>query len=62
MRITRYLNGKRRHGAMPPLLVDREGIGTLLGQARARQELPLPDSAPSAILEAEGRGLGKDMR
>ena len=62
MRITRYLNGKRLHGAMPPLLLDREGIGALLGQARVRQELPLPDSAPSALLEAEGRGLGKDMR
>ena len=62
MRVTRYLNGKRLHGALPPLLLDREGIGALLLQAYARQDLPLPDTAPSAILEAEGRGLGKEIR
>ena len=60
MQIVRYLNGKRLHGVMPPLLLDREGIGVLLGAARHRQQLPLPDTAPSAILDAEGCGLGKD--
>lgn len=60
MQIIRYLNGKRLHGAMPPLLLDREGVGTLLGAARRRQPLPLPDAAPSAILDAEGCGPGKD--
>ena len=57
MQVIRYLNGKRLHGAMPPLLLDRDGVGALLGAARYRQPLPLPDAAPSAILEAEGRGL-----
>lgn len=61
MQVIRYLNGKRLHGIMPPLLLDREGVGALLGAARYRQQLPLPDTAPSAILEAEGRGLGKDQ-
>lgn len=61
MQIIRYLNGKRLHGAMPPLLLDQEGIGTLLRNARYRQELPLPDAAPSAILEAEERGPGKGL-
>ena len=61
MQVIRYLNGKRLHGAMPPLLLDRDGVGALLGAARYRQQLPLPDTAPSAILEAEGRGLGKDQ-
>lgn len=60
MQIVRYLNGKRLHGAMPPLLLDQEGVGTLLSLARLRQDLPLPDTMPSVILEAEGRGLGKD--
>lgn len=60
MQIIRYLNGKRLHGAMPPLLLDREGVGTLLDAARRRQPLPLPSPAPSAILDAEGCGLGKD--
>ena len=53
MQVIRYLNGKR--------LLDRDGVGALLGAARYRQPLPLPDTAPSAILEAEGRGLGKDQ-
>ena len=48
------------HGVMPPLLLDREGVGALLGEARSRQQLPLPDTAPSAILEAEGCSLGRD--
>lgn len=61
MQVIRYLNGKRLHGAMPPLLLDREGVGALLGAARYRQPLPLPDAVPSAILEAEGRGLGKEQ-
>ena len=26
MQIIRYLNGKRLHGVMPPLLLDREGV------------------------------------
>ena len=50
MQVIRYLNGKRLHGVMPPLLLDREGVGALLGAARYRQSLPLPDTAPSAIL------------
>lgn len=61
MQVIRYLNGKRLHGAMPPLLIDREGVGALLDTARYRQPLPLPDGTPSAILEVEGRGLGKDQ-
>lgn len=61
MQIIRYLNGKRLHGAMPPLLLDRDGIGALLESARTRQELPLPAHAPSAILEAEESGLGRDV-
>ena len=61
MQVIRYLKGMRQHGVMPPLLHDREGVGALLGAARYRQSLPLPDTAPSAILEAEGRGLGKDQ-
>ncbi|MDO4271179.1 MAG: hypothetical protein Q4C72_09700 [Eubacteriales bacterium] len=61
LQVIRYLNGKRLHGAMPPLLLDQEGVGALLGQARYRQELPLPDAAPSAILEAEERSLGRDI-
>lgn len=60
MQVIRYLNGRRLHGIMPPLLLDREGIGALLGVARSRQQLPLPDSAPSAILETEGCSLGRD--
>ncbi|MDO5141765.1 MAG: hypothetical protein Q4D31_01960 [Eubacteriales bacterium] len=60
MQVIRYLNGKRLRGTLPPLLLDREGVGALLSAARYRQPLPLPDAAPSAILEAEGRGLGKD--
>ena len=60
MQVIRYLNGRRLHGAMPPLLLDREGVGALLGAARYRQQLPLPDTAPSAILEAEGCSLGRD--
>lgn len=60
MQIIRYLNGKRLHGIMPPLLLDRDGVGTLLGAARRRQPLPLPSPAPSAILEAEGCGSGED--
>ena len=60
MQVIRYLNGKRLHGVMPPLLLDREGVGALLGAARYRQSLPLPDTAPSAILEAEGCSLGRD--
>lgn len=60
MQVIRYLNGRRLHGIMPPLLLDREGIGALLGVARIRQQLPLPDSAPSAILETEGCSLGRD--
>ena len=60
MQIIRYLNGKRLHGVMPPLLLDREGVGALLGAARSRQPLPSPDAAPSVILDAEGSGLGKD--
>ena len=46
MQVIRYLNGKRLHGAMPPLLLDRDGVGALLGAARYRQQLPLPDTAP----------------
>ena len=61
MRVVRYLNGKRLHGVLPPLLLDQEGIGMLLREARFRQELPLPEPPPSAILEAEERGLGKDL-
>ncbi|MGI6181305.1 MAG: hypothetical protein ACOYIE_04435 [Agathobaculum sp.] len=61
MQIIRYLNGKRLHGAMPPLLLDRDGVGSLLSGVRCRQELPLPDIAPSAILEAEERGSGKEF-
>lgn len=61
MQIIRYLNGKRLHGAMPPLLLDRDGIGALLEGARLRQELPLPAHTPSAILEAEESGLGRDV-
>ena len=57
MRVVRYLNGKRLHGVLPPLLLDQEGIGMLLREARFRQELPLPEPPPSAILEAEERGL-----
>ena len=61
MQVIRYLNGKRLRGAMPPLMLDSEGVGTLLERARLRQELPLPPAAPSAILEAEesspGRGI-----
>ncbi|MGO5029443.1 hypothetical protein [Candidatus Agathobaculum pullicola] len=60
MQVIRYLNGRRLHGVMPPLLLDREGVGALLGEARSRQQLPLPDTAPSAILEAEGCSLGRD--
>lgn len=60
MQIIRYLNGKRLHGIMPTLLLDRNGVGTLLSAARRRQPLPLPDTAPSAILDAEGCGPGKD--
>lgn len=60
MQIIRYLNGKRLHGVMPPLLLDQEGVGAILGAARSRQQLPLPDTAPSAILEAEGCSLGRD--
>ena len=60
MQIIRYLNGKRLHGVMPPLLLDREGVGALLGAARSRQPRPLPDAAPAVILDAEGCGLGKD--
>lgn len=60
MQIIRYLNGKRLHGALPPLLVDHEGIGILLGQARSRQQLPLPEVEASAILEAEGCSLGRE--
>ena len=41
MQVIRYLNGKRLHGAMPPLLLDRDGVGALLGAARYRQQLPL---------------------
>ncbi len=61
MQVIRYLNGKRLHGMMPPLLLDHEGIGALLEAARYRQQLPLPEGQPSAILEAEGRGSGKDL-
>lgn len=61
MQIIRYLNGKRLHGAMPPLLLDRDGVGALLESARLRQELPLPAHVPSAILETEESGLGRDV-
>ena len=60
MQVIRYLNGRRLHGAMPPLLLDREGIGALLSVTRSRQQLPLPDTVPSAILETEGCSLGRD--
>lgn len=60
MQVIRYLNGRRLHGVMPPLLLDQEGIGVLLSAARSRQQLPLPDTVPSAILEAEGCSLGRD--
>ena len=60
MQVIRYLNGRRLHGVMPPLLLDQEGIGALLSAARSRQQLPLPDTTPSAILEAEGCSLGRD--
>ena len=60
MQVIRYLNGRRLHGVMPPLLLDQEGIGALLSAARSRQQLPLPDTAPSAILEAEEYSLGRD--
>lgn len=60
MQVIRYLNGRRLHGVMPPLLLDQEGIGALLSAARSRQQLPLPDTAPSAILETEGYSLGRD--
>ena len=60
MQVIRYLNGRRLHGVMPPLLLDQEGIGALLSAARSRQQLPLPDTAPSAILEVEGCSLGRD--
>ena len=36
MRVVRYLNGKRLHGVLPPLLLDQEGIGMLLREARFR--------------------------
>ena len=61
MQVIRYLNGKRLHGVMPPLLLDREGVGALLGAARYRQSLPLPDPAPPAVPGAVGGGLGTDQ-
>ena len=61
MQVIRYLNGKRLRGAMPPLMLDSEGIGTLLERARRRQELPLPPAAPSAILDLEERSPGRGI-
>lgn len=61
MQIIRYLNGVRLHGAMPPLIIDQEGVAALLSQACQRQELPLPPSSCSAILNAEGGDFGKDL-
>ena len=29
MQVIRYLNGKRLHGVMPPLLLDQEGVGAI---------------------------------
>lgn len=60
MQVIRYLNGKRLHGVMPPLLLEQEGIGALLSTVRSRQQLPLPDAASFAILETEGSSLGRD--
>lgn len=60
MKIVRYLNGKRLHGVMPPLLLDAEGVGALLSDTRARQDLPLPAAGASAILNAEDGGFGKE--
>lgn len=60
MKIVRYLNGKRLHGAMPPLMLDAEGVSALLAESRARQDLPLPAAGASAILNAEDGGFGKE--
>ena len=49
MQVIRYLNGKRLHGAMPPLLLDRDGVGALLGAARYRQRCTRTPSPISAM-------------
>ncbi len=60
MRVIRYLNGKRLHGVLPPMQADGECIAALLSAVRLRQELPLPENSASAILGAEGSGLGRE--
>lgn len=59
MLVIRYLNGKRLHGAMPPLVLDSEGVGALVSPTR--QDLPLPAPFPSAILNAEGGDFGREL-
>lgn len=61
MQIIRYLNGRKLHGAMPAMILDQEGIGTILQNAYDRKQMPLPEINHSAILLMEERGLGKDI-
>ncbi|MDY3617483.1 hypothetical protein [Agathobaculum sp.] len=61
MQIIRYLNGQRLRGAMPPLTLDCDAVSSLLSQARLRQDLPLPASSCSAILDAEDSDFRKDI-
>lgn len=58
MTVVRYLNGKRLHGAMPPLVLGGEAVGALLSQAC--QQLPLPTADGFGILSAEDSTMAGD--